>query len=177
MTKENILARFKFFSSLKPKTLEILAQSGEVIDFEAGAVVFHCDEPAEDFYGLLEGEVDLSVVFKDKILKTEIEYEEAIQARFVDEEKSIVVDTVFEGQVFGWASLVGPGRRTVTASCTEPSRIIVIPAAELKKMFEDDHSLGYSFMGKLCNIISGRLKNRTDKLIETWVEAFDTDKI
>ena len=177
MTKENILLKFKFFSSLKPETLDVLAQKGEVLNFEAGAVVFNHDEPAEHFYGLLEGEVDLSVVFTDKVLKTEIEYEEAIQARFVDEEKSIVVDTVLEGQVFGWASLVGPGKRTVTASCTEPSRIIVIPASELKKMFEEDHSLGYTFMEKLCNIISGRLKNRTDTLIETWVEAFDTDKI
>ena len=177
MTKESILAKFKFFSSLKPEILEIISQKGELITYEAGAFVFHYDEPAEHFYGLLEGEVDLSVVFKDKILKTEIEYEEAIQASFVDEEKSIVVDTVFEGQVFGWASLVGPGRRTVTACCTEPSRMIVIPASDLKKMFEEDHSLGYNIMGKLCNIISGRLKNRTDKLIETWVEAFDTDKI
>jgi len=44
-------------------------------------------------------------------------------------------------------------------------------------MLADDHSLGYMIMTKLSNIISNRLKVRTDKLIETWVEAFDTDKI
>ena len=88
-----------------------------------------------------------------------------------------MVDTVQPGQVFGWASLVGPGRRTVTAQCTEASRIIAIPADDLKKMFENDHSLGYVIMNKLCHIISTRLQNRTDKLIETWVEAFDADKI
>ena len=177
MTKENLLSGFKFFSAVAPETLETIAQKGEVLDYEPGDVVFHFDEPAAHLYGLLEGEVDLSLVFTDKVLKTEIEYEEAIQTSFVDEEKSIVVDTVREGQVFGWASLVGSGRRTVTAHCTEPSRVILIPAAELKAMFEKDHFLGYVIMEKLSNIISKRLKNRTDKLIETWVEAFDADKI
>ena len=177
MTTKKDLSSFKFFSGVAPETLDTIAQKGEVKELDPGDVVFHFDEPAEHLYGLLEGEVDLSLVFKDKVLKTEIEYEEAIQASFVDEEKSIVIDTVSEGQVFGWASLVGTGRRTVTACCTEPSRMIVIPAAELREMFKEDHSLGFVIMEKLSNIISARLKNRTDKLIETWVEAFDTDKI
>ena len=177
MKAKNPLSGFRFFSDVAPETLETIAQKGEILGYKSGDVVFHFDEPAEHLYGLLEGEVDLSLVFKDKVLKTEIEYEEAIQASFVDEEKSIVVDTVSAGQVFGWASLVGSGRRTVTAHCTEPSRVVAIPAAELKAMFEKDHFLGYVIMEKLSNIISKRLKYRTDKLIETWVEAFDVDKI
>ena len=177
MTEENPLAGFKFFSTVAPDALEMIVQKGEVLELEAEEVVFHYKEPAEHFYALLKGEVDLSIVFTDRVLKTEIEYEESIQASLVDEEKWIVVDTVYPGQVFGWASLVGPGRRTVTAQCTEASRVIAIPAVELKTMMEDDHSLGYMIMSKLSNIISNRLKNRTDKLIETWVEAFDADKI
>jgi len=177
MTKENPLARFKFFSSLTAATLDLIVQKGKILEFEPGDVIFHFNEPAEHFYGLLEGEVDLSLVFKDKVLKTEIEYEEAIQASMVDEEKSIVIDTVDQGQVFGWASLVGPARRTVTAQCTEPCKVVALAAADLKAMFEKDYSLGYSIMKKLSDIIAKRLKNRTDKLIETWVEAFDTDKI
>jgi hypothetical protein len=55
--------------------------------------------------------------------------------------------------------------------------VIAIPAVELKTMLEGDHSLGYMVMTKLSNLISNRLKNRTDKLVETWVEAFDADKI
>ena len=177
MTTSKDLSSFKFFSNVTPENLEAIAQKGEIREFEPGDVIFNIEEPAEHLYGLYEGEVDLSLVFTDKVLKTDIEYEEAIQASFVDEEKSIVVDTVHEGQVFGWASLVGSGRRTVTARCTESSRVIAIPAADLKKMFDADHSLGFAIMEKLSNIISSRLKNRTDKLIETWVEAFDADKI
>jgi len=175
--EKNILAGFKFFSDVPPETLEIIGRKGKLLEFAADDVVFNFDESAEFLYGLVEGEVDLSIVFKDRILKTEIEYEEAIQASMVDEEKSIVIDTVYPGQIFGWASLVGPRRRTVTARCTESSKVIVLSAEDLTAMFAEDHFLGYVVMRKLSDIIAKRLKSRTDKLIETWVEAFDGDAI
>jgi CRP-like cAMP-binding protein len=177
MTDKNPLAGFKFFSEVKPDTLESIARMGEIVEYKDADVIFRFDEPATHLYGVMEGEIDLSVVFKDKVLKTEIEYEEAIQASMVEEEKSIVVDSVLPGQVFGWASLVGAGRRTVTAQCVQASRVIVLPATELKTMFEADNALGFAIMKKLSDIISKRLQKRTDKLIETWVEAFDVDEI
>ena len=177
MTAENILSDFKFFSEVPSGSLDAIARLGEISEYKSGDAIFHFDEPAIYLYGLIEGEVDLSVVFKDKVLKTEIDYEEAIQSRMVEEEKSIVVDTVFPGQVFGWASLVGPARRTVTAHCTRAARVVALPAAELRTMFEADPALGYAMMNKMSDIISKRLKKRTEKLIETWVEAFDVDEI
>ena len=174
---ENILAGFKFFEEVPPETLEAVERKGELLEFGAGDVIFELDELAEHLYGLVEGEVDLSIVFKDKVLKTEIEYEESIQASMVDEERSIVIDTVFARQIFGWSSLVGRNRRTVTARCTQPSKVIALAAKDLNAMFDDDHFLGYVVMKKLANIIARRLKNRTDKLIESWVEAFDGNTI
>ena len=146
MTQNNLLADFKFFSDLAPDTVEMIARKCEVLELEPEEVVFHYKEPAEHLYGLLKGEIDLSIVFTDRVLKTDIEYEESIQASLVDEEKWIVVDTVYPGQVFGWASLVGPGLRTVTAQCTEASRVIAIPVVEFKAMLEADHTLGYKIM-------------------------------
>ena len=106
-----------------------------------------------------------------------VEFEEAVHARMVDQEKQIVVDTVFPGQVFGWASIIGDGRRTVTARCMEASRIFAIAAADLNALFDADPSMGYRLIKRMANIISKRLKNRTDKLIEAWVEAFDVGEI
>ena len=177
MTQKNLLSGFSFFSDVDPDALEAIANKGEILEFKAEDAIFHVDEPATHFYGLLEGEVDLVLVFKDKVLKTDIEYEEAIQATMVDEEKEIIVDTVTAGQVFGWASIVGPSKRTVNAECSEDSRVIAIAADELKAMFDKDHTLGYTIMKRLSNIIARRLRNRTDKLIETWGEAFDIGSI
>ncbi len=177
MPEKNVLAKFSFFSEVDSDTLEAIAQKGEILEFKAQDIIFHVDEPATHFYGLLEGEVDLVLIFKDKVLKTDIEYEEAIQATIVDEEKEIIVDTVAAGQVFGWASIVGPSKRTVNAECSQNSRVIAIPADRLKAMFDMDHTLGYIIMHRLCDIIAKRLRNRTDKLIETWGEAFDIGSI
>jgi CRP-like cAMP-binding protein len=177
MTTKNLLSAFTFFSGVAPATLDLIARKGEVLTFEAGAVVFHLNDPAEHFYGLLEGEIALSLVSNDKVLKTKIKYEDAVQTSMVEEEKWIVLDTVDPGQIFGWSSLAGSARRTVTAQCTEPCRVIALAAVDLKAMFEKDYALGYTIMKKLSDIIAKRLKHRTEKLIETWVEAFDTDTI
>ena len=177
MPDKDLLLGFSFFSDISPEVLDRLASKCEILDFKTNDIVFSYEEPAEHFYGLFDGEVELSLVFTDKVLKTEVEYEEAVHARIVDQEKQIVVDNVRPGQVFGWASIVGPGRRTVTAKCTEVSRVFSISAADLKAMFDADHTLGYLLMKRMSDIISRRLKNRTDKLIETWVEAFDVGEI
>ena len=177
MPAKNLLTGFSFFSDVDSDTLEVISKKGEILEFNAEDVIFHYEAPSTHFYGLLEGEVDLILVFKDKVLKTDIEYEEAIQATMVDEEKEIIVDSVAPGQVFGWSSLVGPGKRTVRAECVEASRVIAIPADELKAMFDKDHTLGYIVMRRLSGIIARRLRNRTDKLIETWGEAFDIGSI
>ena len=177
MPEKNLLTGFSFFSDVEPETLEAIAEKGEILKFKAQEIIFKVDEPATHFYGLLEGEVDLILIFKDKVLKTDIEYEEAIQATMVDEEKEIIVDKVAAGQVFGWAAIVGPSQRTVNAECSQACRVIAIPADDLKAMFDKDHTLGYTVMNRLCDIIAKRLRNRTDKLIEAWGEAFDIGSI
>ncbi|MGD8990301.1 MAG: Crp/Fnr family transcriptional regulator [Desulfobacterales bacterium] len=177
MPQKNLLAGFSFFSNVQAETLQAIAQKGEVLEFKPQDVIFKVDEPATHFYGLLEGGVDLILVFKDKVLKTDIEYEEAIQATIVDEEKEIIVDTVAAGQVFGWASIVGPSKRTVSAQCSQACRVIAMPADDLKAMFDKNHTLGYTIMNRMCAIIAGRLRKRTDKLIEAWGEAFDIGSI
>ena len=95
----------------------------------------------------------------------------------VDEEKEIILDTVPAGQVIRWPSIVGPSKRTVNAECSENSRVIAIPADDLTAMFDKDHTLGFTIMKRLSDIIARRLHNRTDKLIETWGEAFDIGSI
>jgi CRP-like cAMP-binding protein len=177
MPEKNLLSMFPFFSDVAPDTLEAIASKGEILEFKAKDFIFQVDDPATHFYGLLQGEINLILVFKDKVLKTDIEYEEAIQASMVDEEKEIIVDTVKAGQVFGWASIVGPAKRTVNAECSQNSRVIALPADELKAMFDKDHTLGYVVMKRLSDIIAKRLRHRTDKLIETWGEAFDIGSI
>lgn len=174
------LANFEIFSSLNPDKLEAIAQTGDLKKFKENDVIFREDEAADRLYGVLDGEVELSIVFKDKILKAvplkDIKYEEENLSKIEVLERPIVVDSISVGEVFGWSSAVSPGMRTATARCTEPSTVVSIPGTRLKTICDKDPALGYVIMGKLSEVISRRLQKRTDTLVEAWGQAFGVDR-
>ena len=177
MLNQDMLSRFSFFSHVAQDKLEEIAQWGDILEFKPDEVIFHQDEEAENLYGLLDGEVELIIVFEEKKLKTNIKYEKSVQTREKTVERPIVFRTISPGEVFAWSSLVEPRILTATARCTKKSRIFSLPAARLVAMFEKDTALGYLFMTRLTEIISQRLKTRTRMLIEAWGEAFEIDRM
>jgi CRP-like cAMP-binding protein len=177
MAEANLLKGFGFFSDLDASRLGALAQKCSVFECKSGDVIYRAGEAAKHLYGVLEGEVELILEVTDKELKAEIRYEEAVQASVVDKQRRVVVDAAGPGKVFGWAALSKLGRRTLTARCREAGHILSLSAVELKAMMDADHTLGYLLMKRLSDMLSVHLKIRTDKLIETWVEAFGVGKI
>ena len=171
------LSKFKLFSDIPPEKLSAIALKCDVLQFETNAVIFKDGEKATNIYGVLDGEVALSLIFEDKVLKTDIDYEESILARYEVLEKPIVVDVVSRAQIFGWSALVSPYTSTATATCTMPVKVFAIPAETLCQMFQKDAALGFAVMSRLSELISQRLRNRTAKLIETWGAAFGTDEV
>jgi CRP-like cAMP-binding protein len=167
------LAEFLIFSGIPQDKLSSIAGVSEVFEFKADEIIFSQDDNADNLYGVLKGEVELSLVFKEKILKTDIKYEEAIIARYEILEKPIVVDTIDPGEVFGWSSLIGTGKLTSTAKSTQLTRVFSIPATDLKAILDQDNAPGYIFMKRLAEVIAQRLRSRTEKLIEAWGEAFE----
>ena len=121
---------------MSQNTLDEIVEKCETLEFESNDIIFKQGEVSEKLYGVLDGEVELCLVFKDKILKTDIQYEEAIQTRVEVTEKPIVVDTIGHNEVFAWSSFVKPGRTVTIARCLENSRIFAVPAGHLKFLFE-----------------------------------------
>lgn len=177
MLDKALLKDFDVFSDVPDAKLEEIAQISDIVEFKAQDVIFKENDTAKNLYGVLDGEVELSLIFEDRVLKTNIQYEESILARMEYHEKPIVVETLGPGEAFGWSSLVNPRQLTATARCPVASKIIFVPATELKAMFGRDASLGYLIMQKLAEIISQRLQHRTEKLIESWGEAFGLSNI
>lgn len=177
MLNKDVLSEFAIFSEVDQEKLTEIAQGCEILEYELNDVIFHQDEVAENFYGVLDGEVELIIIFEEKTLKTDIKYEKSIQTREEIAERPIVFRTIGPGKVFGWSSLVEPRILTATARCSKRSRIFSLPAPRLVAMFEKDAALGYLFMTRLSEIISQRLKTRTRMLIEAWGEAFKADKM
>ena len=177
MPGTGLLSKFSFFSEVPPRTLDAIAAACSVLNFPRQAVVFRSGEPADTLYGLIEGEVELSLEVHDKTLKADVQHEEAVHTQMVDHIREIVVDTVRPGQIFGWTALVGTGKRAVTARCAASTRVCALAAAELQSMLTHDAILGRIVFKRLAEIISRRLNARTDRLLEAWVEAFGASKV
>ncbi|MGD2271196.1 MAG: cyclic nucleotide-binding domain-containing protein [Desulfobacterales bacterium] len=175
MLDKNLLTKFNFFSDVSDDRLSAIAQLANLLDFKAGETIFRIGDSSDNLYGVVTGEVELILVYKDKLLEADITFEEQNQSRIEVVEKPIRVALVDPGKIFGWSSLVRGRKRTVTAICRETSQVISLPSTALESLFEKDSGLGYLLMSRLCDIISDRLQNRTEQLLEAWVEAFDVD--
>lgn len=171
------LAIFPIFSDISPARLEEIASTGRIIPMKPSEILFRMNEPAHFLYGVLEGEVSLTLTFTEKKVKTDIKYEEAIHSRTEILEREIEVDTVGGGELFGWSSMITGGRWTSTASCARTGRFFSIPRDVLKAHCDADTAMGYRLMGRLNEIISQRLQHRTERLIEAWGEAFEVGRM
>lgn len=177
MLEKDLLKRFPIFSDILQEHLSEIAQWGEVLEFDLNETIFHEGENALALYCVVDGEVELSLMVRDKILKTDIQYEESIRTLIKTIEKHIIVDLIEPGEIFGWSAFIKPRLFTTTAKCSKSTRMISLPADKLKSIFNKNPQIGYVFMERLAEIISQRLKNRTNKLIESWSQAFDTNRV
>lgn len=171
------LREFTIFSDVHPAQLEKIAQVVRLIDISPGDVIARQDDPALNLYGIIRGEVQLSLTFIYRVLKADIKSRTGELDRVKTREKQIVVDTVGPGEVVGWSSMLEAGRQTATLTCTQGGRLFCISADKLKDICRKDLATGYELMCKLLQTVSGRLRHRTEKLVEIWGESFEIEDI
>ena len=152
MLDKALLADMSFFSGLDLEDLAAIARAGDILEFDANGIIFKEGETAEDLFGILQGEVELSLMFEENRLETNIQYEESILARIQVLQEPIVFDTLDPGEIFGWSSLVGPGQLTSTARCVRPTRVFAVPAPRLKAILDKNPQAGYLLMERLGGI-------------------------
>jgi CRP-like cAMP-binding protein len=167
-----------FFRGIAPETLDVIAADATIREYEADTLIFTEDEAPDSLFGLLEGVVELSLLFTERVFKTdELRYEEAIRSRFEESEIQIVVDEIHPGEIFGWSALAGIEKRTATARSVEAVRAFAVPADRLQQLFSGDPAVGFTLMERLNKVIASRLDERTHRLVESWTEAFGISKI
>ena len=167
------LEAFAIFDGIAQDTLERIAQLAQLQEYAPNAIIFEEGQTATHLYGVLEGEVELSIVFRDRVMKAEVRYEDYVHKRIDTIERDIIIEVLDLGDIFAWSSLSTPHQLTTTATCTAPTRVFAIEAGELEAILAQAPDVGYLFMQRVAAIISRRLRRRTDKLLESWHQAFD----
>ncbi len=151
MNLMQVLKRCEVFVGLDDSDLQKIASllSWQRNTYKAGEFIFREGVMAKDFYVLEDGEVSLLVALRKEDSK------EAAQ---------VPVDTITTGDIFGWASLVAPYTRNMSAICIKPSTVISVSGAKLNEFMDHNHSLGYEVTKSLVRVIGRRLRDLQGKL-------------
>lgn len=175
MVSLEILKKFDIFSNMPSDKLKHISQQARLLEFSAGEVLARKDDPALNLYGVVRGEVQLSLPVVCRLLTADIHTEKGEPDRVQTQGKQMMIDVVEPGEICGWSAMLDDGRQTTNLTGSKPGQILYISAAILKDMCRKDPLTGYELTNKLLQVVSDRLRTRTKNLVETWGESFEIE--
>ena len=125
-----LIAQQPLFKGLNPSQLEVLAGLAMEMQFTPGEYIFRRLDPANRFYVILEGKVELEL---------------ASPRDGVDP-----IQTIGPGDYLGWSWLFEPYSFYVSAKAIESTRGIFFYGTMLRQYCEDDHDLGYELVKRIA---------------------------
>lgn len=139
MVTADFLRRYSHFSQICPESLEKLVGMADEQTVAAGQAIFAESDPAEYLYLIVRGEVNLACELGNGEFR--------------------VVDTLVDGELFGWASLVEPYRCRTFSTAVKETHFVRFNAAKLRAFCEADHTFGQRLLTQVARMLSSRLKS------------------
>lgn len=115
--------------------------------FNAGEQIFDEGAPANRFYLICSGQVEL-------------------EAPFSFEHTPIIVETIEAGSVLGWSWLFPPYCWHFDACAITPVKAIFFYGTRLREECETNHELGYELMKRISGVVVERLQATRDRMVE-----------
>jgi CRP-like cAMP-binding protein len=137
MVSPELLRRYPFFASISDTSLKQVAMMAAEKRMPAGETMFYEHDPADHLYVIIQGEVNISYTLGNG--------------------EQRVVDTLVDGDLLVWSALVEPYRTTGIGTTTKETRLIAIPAADLRKLCVADPELGARLMEQVVKLLAHRL--------------------
>jgi len=141
-----LIAKQPFFKGLNSQQLQLLAGSALEMKFETGATIFEEGSPANRFYLILTGRVELSSEMEDRNV--------------------IPIQTLGPGDDLGWSWLFPPYSMHFTARTLEPTTTIFFYGTRLREQCEQDHELGYQIMKRIAEVATQSLGATQRRLMQ-----------
>ena len=134
------------FTGLAVEFRQILAECGMRTDYKAGETVVEAGEPANGFYLVTHGSIDLET--------PELQVPSRVQ-------------TIGAGDILGWSWLFPPYYWHFNALAREPVQTIFFYGSRLRQQCDRNHDFGYELIKGMSRILIGHLQ--LDR--ERWIEA------
>lgn len=139
-----IFQRLPIFANLREEHIKTLETLIETITCGAGEIVIRQGSPADYFYIILKGKVDISFKPYDG--------------------SPITVSHVEQGGLFGWSAVIGSERYTSSAIAIEPLEVIRIDGNKLRKLTIEHPEAGREILNSLAEAISARWKDAHEQV-------------
>ncbi|MFH1113193.1 MAG: cyclic nucleotide-binding domain-containing protein [Pseudomonadota bacterium] len=128
------LPKIDVFKDLRQEAINEISEIAVEESYEKGTVLFSAGDPAQYFYILVDGNVELAV----------------------GDGASSHYSVSRIGESFGWSSVVGRAGYAARAQCQAPSKILKISRSELEKVFDAHARSGRVFYCRLAEALGQR---------------------
>ncbi|RMG36137.1 MAG: Crp/Fnr family transcriptional regulator [Planctomycetota bacterium] len=145
------LQRATFLGELSAEDAEKLAALACVENHAAGATVFEQGEVRDSVYVVSSGLVALEVCLPRR--------------------GCVRIQTLGAGDLLGWSALLSDGCMTARAVAVTPTVLVAFPAAELRRLCDEDHDIGYVVMRQAAVALSRRLLATRLQLLDVFGET------
>jgi CRP-like cAMP-binding protein len=136
---------------MKEEHAKLLQRLCERYSFRSGTVVVRQGAPAEYFYLVISGKVQVSFKPYDGT--------------------AITVSHVGKDGLFGWSAVVGSRTYTSSVTAIDELETYRISGSRLRKLCEDDPEAGRDILEQLANIVSSRWNNAHEQVKAMLVEG------
>jgi CRP-like cAMP-binding protein len=150
MTAQSIraqLAQHPFSKEFKAHQIDRLATLAREVRFSPDQVIFREGEENDEFFLTVTGRVALEMVVGDKVLR---------------------IQTLGDGDEFGWSALIMGTAKQFQARALEPVAALAFHGAKLLEACREDADFGFGLMHKLMGIVAERLHATRLQLIDTY---------
>lgn len=151
---KDLLKDHPFFKDLKPDQIELIADCGKNVHFKEREIAFTEGEPANWFYVIRKGKVALEISGVER--------------------GPIRIQTLEEGEIFGWSWLIPPYRWAFTAMAIEETSTIALDGKCLRGKCEKNHDLGYELLKRFSIVLAKRLEWTRMQLLDVYGEHSPT---
>src|SRR5690349_2949963 len=145
-TAYDLLARQPFLAGLTGYQLDVLSRWSKRAFFHAGKRVFQEDTPADRFWLIQRGRVDLDTHVPDR--------------------GDVVVETIGAGAVLGWSWLFSPYRWHFGAVAVENTLCIELDGPGVRQLCARDPALGYELSTRFMQVMVQRLQATRMRLLD-----------
>ena len=115
-----IIQEIELFYDIGDKIVEELVNVMETESYTTGDIVFKEGDPADNFYILVSGAINLYMADTTKVASVALK----------------------QGEAFGWSSLAGRDFYSATVECAEPSKLYKINKDKLDRVLRQHPATG-----------------------------------